>query len=52
MRRPCSGDQGFEPASARVIDAFVDTLKLAEIGGSKGSSRRRLGGRGTIPQFY
>ena len=49
MRRPCSGDQGFEPASVRVIDAFVDTLKLAELGGSKGSSRRRLGGTGYHP---
>jgi hypothetical protein len=27
MRRPCSGDQGAEPASVRVIDAFVDTTQ-------------------------
>jgi transposase len=49
MRRPCSGDQGFEPASVRVIDAFVDPLKLAELGGFGGVEPAETGRTGYHP---
>jgi transposase len=46
----CLDDWVDENNPVRVIDAFVDTLALAELG-FEGSSRRRLDGRLIIPRL-
>lgn len=44
----CVDDYVAPDAIVRVVDAFVASLDLAELG-STGSSRRRLAGQGTSP---